>query len=253
MSRLGVLGACLIILCATLGESTLCVVTKWTDWSECTGTCNYGLQVRNRNVLRPPFPEIDPKTGDQRLRPCPELYETRKCVPTECLSKEQVELTTTTTTQKPSVTPALNELFRDLPIIRSVISDTAKSPFESEKTISLSRPNQKKFVEPVPTTRRPAIQHPLRRISSQAHRPNCTLEMNAQCCRLVRDPVSKWRSACQTHSMVPTGEQLCRPFHYPHCSDSLEKVEKPLVTESSCLQKCFSEYEQAILPSLRII
>jgi hypothetical protein len=163
-------------------------VTKWSDWTECTGTCQYALQVRNRDVLRPPFPETDPKTGEQRLRPCPELYETRKCIPNECLSKERPESSTSTTTQRPTTTPTTNELFRDLPIIRSVISDTAKSPFESDKIISLSRSSPKKFVERVPEIRRP-VQAP-RRINAQAHRPNCTLEMTAQCCRLVRDQCS---------------------------------------------------------------
>lgn len=49
------------------------------------------------------------------------------------------------------------------------------------------------------------------------------------------------------------GEQLCRPFHYPHCSEQIARQEKPLLTEGACLQLCFSDYEKAILPSLRII
>jgi hypothetical protein len=146
----------------------VCVVTKWDAWSECTGSCQFALQVRNRNVLRPPFPEIDQKTGEKFTRPCPVLYETRECQPTECLSKERAEKsTTTTTTQPPHIAAAMNEFFRDLPIIRSVTSDTAKSPFESDKIAS--RPSWKKTA-----IERPRVETPTRRVA-QAHRPNCII------------------------------------------------------------------------------
>lgn len=159
----------------------MCVVTKWSEWSECTGNCQYGLQVRNRDVLRPPFPEIDFKTSEEFIRPCPSLYESRTCQPTECLLNKRFE----SNVKRTQFSLTNDDIFRDLPIIRSVTSDTGKSPFEfSDKAL---RQIRKKVVpSPVKTT-------------SQPHRPNCkynleilthnlgTLEMTSQCCRIVRD------------------------------------------------------------------
>ncbi|KAI6209415.1 hypothetical protein M3Y96_00219200 [Aphelenchoides besseyi] len=67
-------------------QASLCVVTRWSSWSLClfgsnsTVKCGAsGLQVRNRAVLSPPFPE-----ADGRVRECPHLYEVRTCQLTEC-------------------------------------------------------------------------------------------------------------------------------------------------------------------------
>jgi hypothetical protein len=137
----------------------VCVVSKWSPWSECTGSCKFALQVRNRDVLRPPFPEIDLETGESLTKPCPPLYETRECQPVECQLGEEVHSSTQ---------PARDDFFRDLPIIRSVVSDTAKSPFESDKI--LSRPIWRKVPETVPIEARRPTQ--LKR-PALSHRPNC--------------------------------------------------------------------------------
>lgn len=61
-----------------------CLVTGWNQWSGCMGNCDFAQRIRNRDVLRPSFPERDLKTGALFLRDCPPLYEVESCVPREC-------------------------------------------------------------------------------------------------------------------------------------------------------------------------
>jgi hypothetical protein len=149
---------------------SVCVVTKWRDWSECIGSCSYALQVRNRDVLRPPFPEIDQQTGEVQLPKCPTLYETKECQPKECLisnestTEESTTTLPTTTTRRSSLAPAVNEFFRDLPSGRSAINDN--SPFEFTDKV-LNQKNLRKVADR-PTTRLPKFAQ--KRI---AHRPDC--------------------------------------------------------------------------------
>lgn len=52
--------------------------------SECQGNCEFAQRVRNRDVLRPPFPQRDERTGDFFIRECPSLYEVEQCTPRGC-------------------------------------------------------------------------------------------------------------------------------------------------------------------------
>ncbi len=56
--------------CANKQCPTQCVVSDWSDWSECTATCGGGVQHRTRFILK--YPE---NTTDL----CPPLVETREC------------------------------------------------------------------------------------------------------------------------------------------------------------------------------
>lgn len=69
---------------------SVCVVSFWGTWGPCVGTCKFALQVRNRDVIRPPFPE---KTPDNRLaiRPCPQLYQVQTCLPELCPADSTAE------------------------------------------------------------------------------------------------------------------------------------------------------------------
>ncbi|KJH40724.1 hypothetical protein DICVIV_13314 [Dictyocaulus viviparus] len=72
-----------IILFSALTTSILsseCEVSKWSTWSSCYGTCYYALSVRNRDVIRPPFPD----DAEDRVKRCSKLYETRPCALESC-------------------------------------------------------------------------------------------------------------------------------------------------------------------------
>lgn len=48
------------------------------------GNCEFALRVRNRNIIRPPFPEKSIATKRLFFRECPSLYEIENCMPQEC-------------------------------------------------------------------------------------------------------------------------------------------------------------------------
>lgn len=68
----------------------MCVVSFWSEWNSCVGNCQFALRVRNRNVIRPPFPERTPD-GRLAIRPCPSLYQVQTCIPPPCLSTNKNE------------------------------------------------------------------------------------------------------------------------------------------------------------------
>ncbi|CAD5229261.1 unnamed protein product [Bursaphelenchus okinawaensis] len=76
----------LLVLAAVVEytSASLCVVSKWRPWGSCHGDCKLALRVRNRDVLQAPLPEKDPKSGEIIEHTCPALYETQRCVLTEC-------------------------------------------------------------------------------------------------------------------------------------------------------------------------
>ncbi len=59
------------------------MVSFWEEWGECYGNCKFALKVRNRGVVRPPFPEKS--DGRFVIRPCPPLFEVVTCVPAKCI------------------------------------------------------------------------------------------------------------------------------------------------------------------------
>jgi hypothetical protein len=52
-----------------------CVVSDWTDWSQCSAECGGGTRTRARSI------EVDPLRGGQA---CPDLEETEACNTQEC-------------------------------------------------------------------------------------------------------------------------------------------------------------------------
>lgn len=56
--------------CSNKQCPTECVVSDWSDWSECTATCGGGVQHRTRFILK------YPQNTDKQ---CPPLVETREC------------------------------------------------------------------------------------------------------------------------------------------------------------------------------
>jgi hypothetical protein len=52
-----------------------CVVSEWSEWSECSAPCGGGTQSRTRTIVTPPA------NGGT---PCPELEETRACNEQPC-------------------------------------------------------------------------------------------------------------------------------------------------------------------------
>ena len=67
-----------------------CVVSEWSEWSECTKVCNGGTQTRTRTVITPA------SNGGT----CPELSETRACneqpCPVDCVVSDWSEWSTCT-------------------------------------------------------------------------------------------------------------------------------------------------------------
>ena len=61
--------------CNTQGCPVDCVVSDWSDWSECTATCGGGTQFRTRTVL------VEPANGGAA---CPVLVEQRACNTQPC-------------------------------------------------------------------------------------------------------------------------------------------------------------------------
>lgn len=61
-----------------------CIISPWRNWSNCLGNCDYAQRVRNRDVLRPPFPEKNLVTSEIFIRACPPLYEVETCIPEGC-------------------------------------------------------------------------------------------------------------------------------------------------------------------------
>ncbi|CAI4224917.1 unnamed protein product [Auanema sp. JU1783] len=60
-----------------------CLVSQWSSWGDCVGTCQYAEVVRNRDVVEPPLPETMAGGGMYR-KVCPILYETKPCMPARC-------------------------------------------------------------------------------------------------------------------------------------------------------------------------
>lgn len=60
------------------------MISPWRNWGPCLGNCDYAQRVRNRDVLRPSFPERNSVTGEIFIRACLPLYEVETCIPNEC-------------------------------------------------------------------------------------------------------------------------------------------------------------------------
>lgn len=62
--------------------SSDCEVTEWNAWSKCIGTCLLSMRARNRDVSKPPFPEVH--DGKLAMDQCPPLYQVQQCVIPSC-------------------------------------------------------------------------------------------------------------------------------------------------------------------------
>ncbi|GMT33174.1 hypothetical protein PFISCL1PPCAC_24471, partial [Pristionchus fissidentatus] len=115
-----------------------CEVSPWAGWSQCFGDCNYGQQVRNRDVTKPPLPELTSR-GAPLLPVCSHLYETRFCAPAFCAPS---------TTPSPRIRHrwhASTKLFRSWPSTKSVTVDDKNPNVEEE-------PTERSFlIDPYPT------------------------------------------------------------------------------------------------------
>lgn len=71
--------ATVTVLGEDANEPVDCVVSDWSDWSDCTASCGGGIQVRTRTVLVP---------AANGGAACPELEEYRACNEQECCESD---------------------------------------------------------------------------------------------------------------------------------------------------------------------
>lgn len=64
-----------ISFCSVLFSATDCVVSEWSEWSECNKSCGKGHMIRTRMV------KLEPQFGGD---PCPETIQRRKCKIRKC-------------------------------------------------------------------------------------------------------------------------------------------------------------------------
>ncbi|GMT04538.1 hypothetical protein PENTCL1PPCAC_26712, partial [Pristionchus entomophagus] len=118
--------------------SSECVVSPWAGWTQCFGDCKYGQQVRNRDVIRPPLPEVTSR-GAPLIPICPHLYESRFCSPSFCIPP------TTTPPRVRHRWHASTKLFRSWPSTKSVTVEDKNPNVEEEAT------ERSFFIDPFPT------------------------------------------------------------------------------------------------------
>jgi len=212
--------------------ATRCVVSKWREWSECYGNCEFAQRVRNRDVIRAALPERDPITGRRRVvGECPALYEVQNCILKEC--QDEGPFATTRPT-------AVSHRPGPRPLPPAAVQSEAESGDNKSRAAG---------------TNLYTI------VSSRATHENrtqqggvCSLP-DARCCKTERrvhcPDGSKPKQLIKWHRLKD--ESFCRPFHYPYCGAKLEELEVPLVTEASCTELCFSTEEKTIFASLRLL
>uniref|UniRef100_A0A7E4UTK9 Uncharacterized protein n=1 Tax=Panagrellus redivivus TaxID=6233 RepID=A0A7E4UTK9_PANRE len=211
-------------------SASRCVVTKWRAWSECLGNCDFAQRVRNRDVIRPPFPEKNTITGEIILRECPSLFEVEYCLPKIC-EEEPFEKT-------PKLTHSRN-------YAPAAIEEDDESPF-----FTTSHHNRPFFRPVVPKPIPRAVAHGI--AVHTGGRVDCG--QDKRCCtinRLFCPDGSRPRKVQRFFRQKD--EPFCRTYDYPYCDDDVEDVEQPLRYEANCQEVCFSERERVYLPAQRLI
>ncbi|KAE9555393.1 hypothetical protein FO519_001405 [Halicephalobus sp. NKZ332] len=223
-----------VLLLISFIESTAsskCVVTKWRDWSECIGNCDFGQRVRNRDVVRPPFPEKD-ENGLTVVKECPPLYEVEYCVPLRCEENPF-------TKSNPQV------------IAASEIKEKSENKTSTTQS-STTAVAKKEFFRPYPKQLLPKPKASGLPVFKNGRRSDCGLA--DRCCqvfRLICPDGKKPLTVARWYRVK--GEPFCRQYHYPFCSDSVEAVENPIYEEAECQETCFDDREKNLLPALRLI
>ncbi|KAI1724130.1 hypothetical protein Ddc_05336 [Ditylenchus destructor] len=239
-------------------SASRCVVSSWRPWSECMGGCDFAQRVRNRDVIRPAFPERNPLDGQLYLRECPPLYEVENCTPRECEDESPFA--------KP---PSL----RSLPIFSSrELENAARNKHnkagakgvalptnESANNIGGSNRTSNQIKSANDETTRKSNDPKRARLAgtnvffAPANRTDCN-HKNHRCCKLTRTICPDGTKPKQLIRWFRLkDEPFCRAFHYPYCGTKIEAVELPLAAENACTELCFSSAEKTILSSLRII
>ncbi|KAL7070563.1 hypothetical protein ACQ4LE_010260 [Meloidogyne hapla] len=250
-------------------KSSICVVSKWRQWGECQGDCEFALRVRNRDVIKPPFPEKDEKTSQIFLRECPQLYQVEQCLPRECVDESPFNrLHTDATTQNLNnnktkvfnneeninqITPSTALLLKQQKLKGERIKENINldDPFNHNKNDE--RKNRTLGIleilkdEGPFSTRIDLINN---RKQIKINKIDCKYP-NPACCRSTRQKCANGRKPAQlTRWYRKKGEQFCRPYKYPFCEDS---VERTFAAESECKDLCFTEQEKTVLPDFRVI
>uniref|UniRef100_A0A914W059 BPTI/Kunitz inhibitor domain-containing protein n=1 Tax=Plectus sambesii TaxID=2011161 RepID=A0A914W059_9BILA len=155
----------------SISSASVCVVSFWSEWNSCVGNCQFALRVRNRNVIRPPFPE---RTSDGRLaiRPCPSLYQVQTCIPPPCLLANRNE--TAFNSVDSNIDPGADSRVDSASIDGAVVSvqkDVAREPERAgvEKLPqSVEGKSKDAEIAPRPPTDNPLKNTKPQKVSSQA-------------------------------------------------------------------------------------
>ncbi|KAF7635447.1 BPTI/Kunitz inhibitor domain-containing protein [Meloidogyne graminicola] len=253
-----------ITLIIRISKSSRCVVSKWRQWSECQGDCEFALRVRNRDVLKPPFPEKDEKTLKLFLRECPQLYQVEQCQLRECVEESPFNKVGINLLNKTKIKEENNtKIKEENPLKENIIED----PFINlnEEKIRLNK--TKEIIDILnndgPFSTRIDF---INKKQQKNNRIDC-IYPNTACCPislpiyLFDSIISLFRSLHRglvtpklftlkiLFFCIPVkGEQFCRPYKYPFCEDSMERT---FAAESECINACFTEQEKTVLPDFR--
>uniref|UniRef100_A0AC35GFB4 BPTI/Kunitz inhibitor domain-containing protein n=1 Tax=Panagrolaimus sp. PS1159 TaxID=55785 RepID=A0AC35GFB4_9BILA len=234
-----ILASLCLLLLFDVTLSTKCIVTKWREWSECIGNCDFAQKVRNRDVLKPPFPEKNLETGETILRECPQLYEVQYCTPSSCEENNPFGEENKSKPLKPQAFPKPYPMhFNRLP--SAVPSKNTREFFRSLKS------------KPIPQAPPSAKAAGVSLFRAKA-RKECD-GLDDRCCQIRRilcPDGSHPRKVVRWYR--EKDEPFCRLYDYPFCGDELDIKESAFLYETNCQEFCFTDSERSVLPSLRLI
>uniref|UniRef100_A0A183C9K7 BPTI/Kunitz inhibitor domain-containing protein n=1 Tax=Globodera pallida TaxID=36090 RepID=A0A183C9K7_GLOPA len=160
---------------------TKCVVSRWKGWSDCEGSCEFAQRFRNRDVVRPPFPAKDGRTGEFVLSNCPHLYEVERCMPKACEEDEEANAERT-------------------------------PPIGSSKQLNVTKQEQQQM------KRKKLAGIGIH--AGRATRLECGSQ-NSNCCKIVRSacPYGAKPTSTLIRWYRKKDDQFCRPYRYAVCTD----------------------------------
>uniref|UniRef100_A0A914H639 BPTI/Kunitz inhibitor domain-containing protein n=1 Tax=Globodera rostochiensis TaxID=31243 RepID=A0A914H639_GLORO len=222
-----------------VADRTKCVVSRWKGWSDCEGSCEFAQRFRNRDVVRPPFPAKDGRTGEFVLSNCPHLYEVERCMPKTCGDESPFA-------KGPPITH-----------IKRAQSRFSASSQEEDEEANEERTQRIGTSKQLNVTKQDQQQMKRKKLAGigihagRANRLECDYQ-NSNCCKIVRSTCP--HGAKPTSSLIrwyrKKDDQFCRPYRYAVCIDVNEDA---FASENECLDACFSDVEKAVLPAFRII